>query len=308
QAEKVFLLVQTGGIEEEERNKARYGVQMIFPSLAANGTVYLRSRNEGYYDESGSVSATGQWGGWKKIVTLDQMPQATAATAGLVKVGDGLKMTSGALGVDPNGCLSLLNLGVTGTKLAVNADLNELGNGVWRCDTSDLAASIAHLPPLATTDLRAFTVLEYGSVVISSAESRYGVQLFMTNPSPANGTAEIFLRNRGYTGGWRPWQRAGETPSLSLMGTAVAKQLLPNVQYECADPVASLTLTFRAANLGTQPEYAVMFTAGANMTLSVPDVSVSWVGKTPVWVAGNSYLVTFVPMGSGYLGLWGTTV
>lgn len=308
QAEKVFLLVQTGGIEEEERNKARYGVQMIFPSLAANGTVYLRSRNEGYYDESGSVSATGQWGSWKKIVTLDQMPQATAATAGLVKVGDGLKMTSGALGVDPNGRLSLLNLGVTGTKLAVNADLNELGNGVWRCDTSDLAASIAHLPPLATTDLRAFTVLEYGSVVISSAESRYGVQLFMTNPSPANGTAEIFLRNRGYTGGWRPWQRAGETPSLSLTGTAVVKQLLPNVQYECVDPVASLTLTFRAANLGTQPEYSVMFTAGENMTLTVPDVTVSWAGKTPVWVAGNSYLVTFVPMGSGYLGLWGTTV
>ena len=304
--EKVFLLVQTGGIEEEERQKARYGVQMIFPSLAGNGTVYLRFRNEGYYDEQGRVSAAGQWGGWKKLLTLDKLPAATASAAGIVKVGDGLKMIAGALGVDPDASLSLLNMGVTGTKLTVNADLDALGNGVWRCDTSDLAATVSHLPPLATTDLRAFTVLEYGSVAVSSSESRYGVQIFTTNPSSVSGTAEIFIRHRGYSGGWQAWQRTGETQNVSLTGTAVTKALLPNVQYECAGAVTSLTLTFRAADVWTQPEYSVLFTAGEGLTVSVPE-GVRWAVTEPVWVAGCGYALTFIPLGSGYLGLWSVT-
>ena len=201
--EKVFLLVQTGGIEEEEREKARYGVQLIFPSLAGNGVVYMRSRNEGYYTD-GAISATGAWGVWKKIFTYDSFPAASADTAGKVKVGSGLTMTGGAIGVDPNGQLSVLNMGVTGVKLTSGADLDALGNGVWRCDTSDLAATVLHKPSVATNDLRAFTVLEYGSVQISSSVSRYGVQLFLTNPS--EGEPEIFVRHRGYSGGWHGWQ------------------------------------------------------------------------------------------------------
>ena len=304
--EKVFLLVQTGGIEEEERGRARYGVQMIFPSLAGNGTVYLRSRNEGYYDGQGNVSAAGNWGGWKKLLTLDQLPAASAAAAGLVKVGDGLKMTAGALGVDPLSSLSLMNMGVTGTKLAANADLNSLGNGVWRCDTSDLAATVSSLPPVATTDLRAFTVLEYGSVAVSPSESRYGVQIFTTNPSTTIGTTEIFFRSRGYSGGWSRWQRTGETQTVSLSGASVTKALLPNVMYECEDTVTSLTLTFRAANVWTLPEYSVRFVAGAGLTVSVPQ-DVRWAVTAPVWAQNEEYVLTFIPLSSGYLGLWSVT-
>ena len=205
--EKVFLLVQTGGIEEEETEKARYGVQLIFPSLAGNGVIWMRSRNEGYYTD-GVVSATGAWGAWKKIFTYDSFPAASADTAGKVKVGSGLAMTDGAIGVDPNGRLSVLNMGVTGVKLTSGADLDALGNGVWRCDTSDLAASVLHKPPVVTNDLRAFTVLECGSVQISASVVRYGLQFFMSNSSM--GEQEVFFRQRGYAGGWREWRSLSE--------------------------------------------------------------------------------------------------
>ncbi|MBQ6065247.1 MAG: hypothetical protein IJK89_00360 [Clostridia bacterium] len=203
--EKVFMLVQVGGIEEEVPQKARYGVQMIFPSLAANGTIWLRSRNEGYYDAGGSVIAPGDWGAWKKIVTFDSIPPASASVPGLVRVGNGLTASGGTVSVDPNGSFTALNVGITGVKLTAGTDLDTLGNGVWRCDTSDLAASILHKPPVATNDLRAFTLVEYGSVTISSSVSRYGVQVFSTNPS--SGMPEIFIRHRGYSGGWQTWQK-----------------------------------------------------------------------------------------------------
>ena len=301
--EKVFMLVQVGGIEAEDTGGARYGVQMIFPSLASNGTVYMRSRNEGYYT-SGTVSAPGDWGAWKKIVTLDSFPVASGSVAGLVKAGDGLKMTDGALGVDPLASLTAMNMGVTGVKLTSGADLDSLGNGVWRCDTSDLAASVLHKPPVVTTDLRAFTVLEYGSVTISSSVKRYGVQIFTTNPS--SGPAEIFIRHRGYSDSWQPWQRAGETQTVSVSGASVTKQLAPNVQHVCADAVTSLTLTFGAANAGTEPEYSVLFESGASLTVSVPS-SVRWAVTEPVWLPNCGYLLTFLPLGSGYLGLWSVT-
>ena len=302
--EKVFMLVQMGGIEEEERHKARYGVQLIFPSMGTSGTIYMRSRNEGYYNAAGGVSDTGDWGGWKKIVTFDGIPYATKTAHGLVRVGDGLTVSSGKVGVDPAGVFTALNMGVTGVKLTAGADLDTLGNGVWRCDTSDLAASVLHKPPVATNDLRAFTVTEYGSVEISSSVTRYGVQIFTTNPS--SGTAEIFIRHRGYSGGWQSWQRAGETPAVPVAGAAVTKTLSPNVQYVCSDAVTSLTLAFGPANAGTEPEYSVRFESGANLTVSVPN-SVRWAVAAPVWLPDCGYLLTFVPMGSGYLGLWSVT-
>lgn len=203
--EKVFMLVQVGGIEEEVPQKARYGVQMIFPSLAGSGTVWMRSRNEGYYDAGGSIVGPGDWGAWKKIVTYDGIPAASAAVPGLVRVGSGLTAADGIVSVDPNGNFTALNVGVTGVKLTAGSDLDTLGNGVWRCDTSELAASILHKPPVETNDLRAFTVAEYGSVRISSSVVRYGVQVFITNPSCV--VSEIFIRHRGYSGGWRAWQK-----------------------------------------------------------------------------------------------------
>ena len=302
--EKVFMLVQVGGIEEEERHKARYGVQMLFPSLAANGAVWMRSRNEGYYDNGGRVTETGDWGVWKKIVTLDGLPLASASVPGLMRVGDGLTVSAGRVGVDPIGSFTALNVGVTGVKLTSGADLDALGNGVWRCDTSDLAASILHKPPVATTDLRAFTVAEYGSVEISSSVTRYGVQIFTTNPS--SGTAEVFLRHRGYSGGWQSWQRAGETPSVAVGGASVTKELSPDVQYACSDAVTSLTLTFGAANAGTEPEYSILFNSGASLSVSVP-ATVRWAAMEPVWLPNCGYLLTFIPLGSGYLGLWSVT-
>ncbi len=221
-----------------------------------------------------------------------------------MKVGNGLKVTSGAVGVDPLGEFTALNMGVTGVKLTAGADLDALPNGVWRCDTSDLAATVLHKPPVATTDLRAFTVLEYGTVEISSSVSRYGVQLFTTNPS--SGTAEIFLRHRGYSGGWQPWQRAGETPVVPLTGAAVTRTLAPNVQHVCSGAVTSLDLSFGAANAGTVPEYSVLFTSGASLSVSVP-ASVRWAVTEPVWLADSTYLLTFLPAGGGYLGLWSVT-
>ncbi len=302
--EKVFMLVQMGGIEEEERHKARYGVQMIFPSLAANGTVYLRSRNEGYYDAEGHVSETGNWGEWKKIVTFDRFPVASPTVAGLMKVGDGLTVSSGTVSVDPLGDFTAMNMGVTGVKMANYTDLNTLANGVWRCDTSDLAATVSHKPPVATDDLRAFTVLQYGAFYYSASAMRYGVQIFTTNPS--SGPTEIFIRHRGYSGGWQPWQRAGETPVISLGGAAVTRTLLPNVQHVCADAVTSLNLTFGAANAGTEPEYSVLFTSGGSLTVNVPS-TVRWAVTEPVWLPDSTYLLTFLPAADGYLGLWSVT-
>ena len=199
--EKVFMLVQAGGTEEEVPQRARYGVQMIFPSLAGNGTVWMRCRNKGYYDAGGSIVGPGEWGAWKKIVTFDSIPSASASVAGLMRVGGGLTAAGGTVSVDPNGNFTAMNVGVTGVKLTAGTDLDALGNGVWRCDSSELAASVLHKPPLdeSVTD-HSFTVQVYGVI-----NSHYGVQIYHSNPSSI--LSDVFTRTRGAEGTWGVWQK-----------------------------------------------------------------------------------------------------
>ena len=86
----------------------------------------------------------------------------------------------------------------------------------------------------------------------------------------------------------------------------MTKTLLPNVQHVCADAVTSLNLTFGAAEAGTEPEYSVLFTSGGSLTVGVPS-TVRWAAMEPVWLADCTYLLTFLPVGGGYLGLWSVT-
>lgn len=92
---------------------------------------------------------------------------------------------------------------------------------------------------------------------------------------------------------------------VNVAGSAVALTLDNNVEYHCADAVTALTIQgFTPAADGKASVWAVQFTAGAGITVTIPD-TVQWAVAEPVFTAGVGYWLSFVPLVSGeILGVW----
>ena len=78
-----------------------------------------------------------------------------------------------------------------------------------------------------------------------------------------------------------------------------------NVEYHCAEVVTDLTIVdFLPAEYGKASLWAVQFTAGEGITVSLPD-TVRWAVAEPVFTTGVSYWLSFVPLvGGDILGVW----
>lgn len=78
-----------------------------------------------------------------------------------------------------------------------------------------------------------------------------------------------------------------------------------NVEYQCTEAVTALTLLgFTPAEDGNASMWAVQFTAGDTITVTVPD-TVRWSIAEPVFSPGVTYWLSFVPLVNGtILGVW----
>lgn len=97
-------------------------------------------------------------------------------------------------------------------------------------------------------------------------------------------------------------------PTVStLAGATVSLAMAHNVEYRCSDAVTSLTIEgFTAATDTRASMWAIQFTAGSSIAVTVPS-SVKWAVASPVWMAGVTYWLSFVPLITGdILGVWVT--
>lgn len=95
-------------------------------------------------------------------------------------------------------------------------------------------------------------------------------------------------------------------PNVSAAeGAEVTLTLDNNVEYQCAEAVTALTIEgFTAAEDGKVSMWALQFTAGDSITVTVPD-TVKWAIAEPVFTAGVAYWLSFVPLiTGGILGVW----
>ena len=92
----------------------------------------------------------------------------------------------------------------------------------------------------------------------------------------------------------------------AVSGASVSLSMENNVDYRCADPVTSLTVSaFCAGTDGRSELWSVQFVAGDAITVVIPDTVVWNYGATPVFTAGSEYTLVFTPLLSGkVLGLW----
>lgn len=95
-------------------------------------------------------------------------------------------------------------------------------------------------------------------------------------------------------------------PNVSAAeGAEVTLTLDNNVEYQCAEAVTALTIEgFTAAEDGKVSMWALQFTAGDSITVTLPD-TVKWAIAEPVFTAGVTYWLSFVPLITGtVLGVW----
>lgn len=92
---------------------------------------------------------------------------------------------------------------------------------------------------------------------------------------------------------------------VTVSGAEVALTLENNIEFHCTDAVTTLTLEgFTAATDGKASLWALQFTAGDGIAVTVPE-AVKWAVATPVWTAGVTYWLSFVPLITGsVLGVW----
>lgn len=87
--------------------------------------------------------------------------------------------------------------------------------------------------------------------------------------------------------------------------TEVTLTLDNNVEYHCTNAVTALTIEgFTPAEDGKVSMWAIQFAAGEGITVTLPD-AVKWAIAEPVFTAGVTYWLSFVPLISGgILGVW----
>ncbi len=98
---------------------------------------------------------------------------------------------------------------------------------------------------------------------------------------------------------------SGNYPLVSdTVKTTETLEMAANTEYVYSGGLTALTLTFGAAATGYSSEYRIRFLAGAAApTVTVP-ATVAWSPATPVFEAGKWYELSFVALGTGYVGVW----
>lgn len=93
--------------------------------------------------------------------------------------------------------------------------------------------------------------------------------------------------------------------ATATAGTEVTLTMDHNVEYQCSEAVTALTIEgFTPAENGKVSMWALQFAAGEGITVTVPD-TVKWAVAEPVFTAGVTYWLTFVPLITGeILGVW----
>ena len=93
--------------------------------------------------------------------------------------------------------------------------------------------------------------------------------------------------------------------ATATAGTELTLTLDHNVEYQCSEAVTALIIQgFTPAEDGKVSMWAIQFTAGEGVTVTVPD-TVKWAVAEPVFTAGVTYWLTFVPLITGdILGVW----
>lgn len=91
----------------------------------------------------------------------------------------------------------------------------------------------------------------------------------------------------------------------AVEGDTVSLTMDYNVEYHCSTAVVSLTITgFTASTEGQSSLWSIQFTAGDTITVVLPE-TVKWSVADPVFTAGVTYWLSFMPLVSGeILGVW----
>lgn len=133
------------------------------------------------------------------------------------------------------------------------------------------------------------------SASVTSTPTEDGIQLSFTIP-------------RGQIGKQGPAGAPGKDnlPNVSaLSGATQSLSLEDNVEYRCSDALASLTVMgFDAPEAGKAGLWSMQFTAGAGLSVVLPDTSV-WAVAEPVWTEGCIYWLSWTQLVDGrYLCVW----
>lgn len=80
--------------------------------------------------------------------------------------------------------------------------------------------------------------------------------------------------------------------------------LVNNTEYRLGT-ISALTINgFADGPEGFVEDWSVVFTADTGITVTLPN-TVTWSVATPVFEAGKTYYLSFVHIGTGYIGVWG---
>ena len=93
------------------------------------------------------------------------------------------------------------------------------------------------------------------------------------------------------------------TPIHSLTDTDVEITLNNNIQYQCDNPITSLTITGFNVEEKIANNYTILFTAADSISVAYPE-TVKWALATPVFDPNKIYWLSFTLLGSQYLGIW----
>lgn len=148
------------------------------------------------------------------------------------------------------------------------------------------------------------TVVTVGSTTTGEP----GTDASVTSTPTEDGIQLEFTIPRGQDGAQGPAGAPGKDnlPNVSeLSGSTQSLALADNVEYRCSDALTSLTVTgFDAPEDGKAGLWSIQFTAGAGLSVSLPESSV-WALAEPVWTEGSIYWLTWTELVDGrYLCVW----
>lgn len=148
------------------------------------------------------------------------------------------------------------------------------------------------------------TVVTVGSTTTGEP----GTDASVTSTPTEDGIQLEFTIPRGQDGAQGPAGAPGKDnlPNVSeLSGSTQSLALADNVEYRCSDALTSLTVTgFDAPETGKAGLWSIQFTAGAGLSVSLPEGSV-WALAEPVWTEGSIYWLTWTELVDGrYLCVW----
>lgn len=151
---------------------------------------------------------------------------------------------------------------------------------------------------------------------VEAAASAAAAQSAQAAETAAN-RAESYALNPprvGDNGCWMQWDGAayvdtglpaqGET-ALPVVTAAWPSDncMVCNVEYRLGTITALQIADFADGKEGYGGVWSVQFTAGSTIAVTVPN-TVCWYVAEPAFAPGYVYHLTFIPAGSGYIGVW----